>query len=134
MTALLVLLMADAVWDYRRVGQIYLAYEARAPQWRDDTVEHIRRSWLFAAQARFAELTIAQLTPANARQQQQEAEALLHYSPEPKVIEKAIESATMLGQFDEAVLHLARYRAAFPRNYEAWRRAQKMPIGTEPPP
>jgi hypothetical protein len=52
---------------------------------------------------------------------------VLHYSPEPRVIERAIESATHLGHVDQAVLLLARYRAAFPRDYEAWRQAQKMP-------
>ena len=50
---------------------------------------------------------------------------MLHYSPEPRVIELAIESATMLGDEDEAVLHLARYRAAFPADYAKWSAALK---------
>ena len=55
------------------------------------------------------------------------SQRVLHYSPEPRVIERALESATYLGHVDEAVLLLARYRAAFPRDYEAWRQAQKQP-------
>ncbi|HSV82641.1 MAG TPA: Wzy polymerase domain-containing protein [Ramlibacter sp.] len=46
-------------------------------------------------------------------------------SPEPRVVERVIEAATMQGRTDEAVLHLARYRAAFPKDYEKWRAAQK---------
>jgi O-antigen ligase len=117
-----------ATWDYRRVSQIYRLPEERAPAWRENTGEHIARSWLFRQQARFALLTLAPLTRDNAAWTSEAAEALLHYSPEPKIIEKAIESATMLGRYDEAVLHLARYRAAFPVDYRAWSDAQKRPL------
>lgn len=112
-------------WDYARVSQIYLPPEARRPAWRDEPLAHARRSWLFAEQARFAELTMSGLERANAAWVSANAEAALHFSPEPRVIERAIESATMLGRYDDAVLHLARYRAAFPTDYAAWRRVQR---------
>lgn len=121
-------LLAYAGWDYLRVSQIYLEPERRQPAWREDTLAHIRQSWLFAGQARFAELTLVPVSRDNARWMEEAAEATLHYSPEPRVIERAIESETMLGRYDEAVLQLARYRAAFPQDYENWREAQKMPI------
>ncbi|RYY97982.1 MAG: polymerase, partial [Comamonadaceae bacterium] len=127
------LLLACASWDYLRVSQVYVAPEDRLAAWRDDTVEHARRSWLFAGQATFAELTLATLTPRTADWIDTEAQAMLHYSPEPRVIEKVIESATMKGRYDDAVLHLARYRAAFPADYELWRKRQKLPIGAAPP-
>ena len=109
-----------ATWDYRRVSQIYLPPEARSPAYRDDPLPLIRQSWLFRSQAAFAELTITPLTQANAEWALRSARALLHYSPEPRVIETLIESATLLGRQDEAVLELARYRAAFPDSYEKW--------------
>ena len=109
-----------AVWDYRRVSQIYLPAEERLAPWRDDTADHVAKSRIFSQQARFALLTIAPLARDNARWTLDTAEAVLHYSPEPKIIEKAIESATMLGEDDRAVLHLARYRAAFPKDYARW--------------
>ncbi|TWO66645.1 polymerase [Caenimonas sedimenti] len=109
-----------ALWDYRRVSQIYLPAEERLAPWRDDTADHVARSRLFSQQARFALLTIAQLSRDNAQWTLDTAEAVLHYSPEPKIAEKAIESATMLGEDDRAVLHLARYRAAFPQAYSDW--------------
>jgi hypothetical protein len=117
-----------AAWDYARVSQIYLPPDQRRPAWADDTLAQVERSWLFAGPARFAELTLATPTRGNARWMHAQALASLHYSPEPRVIERAIESAVLLGRDDEAVLLLARYRAAFPRDYEAWRQAQRLPL------
>lgn len=127
-------LLSYATWDYLRVSQIYLEPAQRLARWREDTQDHVRRSWLFAGQARFAELTLTDLTPRTVDRVDAAAQAMLHYSPEPRVIEKVIESATMQGRYDDAVLHLARYRAAFPAEYERWRQAQKLPIGVAPRP
>jgi hypothetical protein len=118
---------AYAAWDYRRVSQVYLPPEARAPAFRDDPLPLVRQSWLFANQARFAELTITALSRENADWTLASARALLHYSPEPRVIEKLIESATLVGREDEALLALARFRAAFPEAYVEWVRTQAMP-------
>jgi hypothetical protein len=49
---------------------------------------------------------------------------MLHYSPEPRVIEKLIESAVLLGKEDDALAYLARYRAAFPAEHGRWAKAQ----------
>lgn len=119
---------AYAAWDYARVTQIYLPPEQRRARWSEDTLDHVRHSWLFAGQARFADLTLVNPQRDNAQWMHELSRQVLHYSPEPRVIERAIESATYLGQVDEAVLMLARYRAAFPREYEAWRQAQRMPL------
>lgn len=115
--------VAYAAWDYHRISQLYLAPPARDPAYRDDTLDKVSGSWLFRNQVRFAELTTTALKRHNAQWTFDTATALLHYSPEPKVIEKVIESAVMLGRDDEALLHLVRYRAAFPRDYEKWRYA-----------
>jgi O-antigen ligase len=123
----LVALLAYTAWDYDRVSQIYLEPEQRRPQWREHTLAHIRRSWLFANQARFAELTLADVTRANAMWVYTTAQQMLHYSPEPRVIERLVESATMLGRDDEALLHLARFRAAFPVEYAKWKAENESP-------
>jgi hypothetical protein len=44
------------------------------------------------------------------------------------VIEKAIESAVMLNLDDEALAHLARYRAAFPKEHARWAAAKAGPL------
>lgn len=115
-------LLAYAAWDYRRVSQVYLPVDQRAERYRDDVLDHVRSSWLFRSQAAFAELTLSTLERSNAAWTLASAEALLHYSPEPRVIEKAIEAATMLGRDDVALWYLIRYRAAFPDAYAAWSR------------
>lgn len=111
-----------AAWDYRRVSQIYLPPESRAKDFRVDPLPRIRGSWLFGRQAHFAELSITPLTRDNAAWSYDSAQALLHYSPEPRVIERLIESALLLGREDVVLHHLARYRAAFPEAHEAWSR------------
>jgi len=118
-TVLIVILAAIAT-DYHRVSQIYLPPDKRSAAYRDDTLAKALGSWVFREQARFAELSITPLTLENAAALHALAIELLHYSPEPRVIEKAIESAVMLGRNDEALYHLARYRAAFPKEHAHW--------------
>lgn len=113
-----------AAWDYRRVSQVYLPPEARAAAWRDDPLAAGRASWLFRDQARFAELTLSPLTRENAVWTYRTAGALLHYAPEPRVIEPLVESAVLLGRDQEALAVLARYRAAFPEAHARWARRQ----------
>lgn len=118
-----------ALWDYHRVSQIYLPPQLRAPAHREDPLADGRLSWLFRGQARFAELTVTAPSRANATQMQALASETLHYSPEPKVIERAIESAALAGRTDEALLYLARYRDAFAREYQQWTRSNRLPDG-----
>ena len=74
----------------------------------------------FQASAQFAVLTTTAVTPANARQMHDMASRLLHFSPEPRVIEKLIASARLLGLEDEAALHADRYRRAYPGDFARW--------------
>ena len=119
----LIAFIGYAAWDYHRISQIYLEPESRSAAYRTDTLNKVRSSWLFADQVQFAELLTTPLAPANAAWTLNMAKHLLHYSPEPRVIEKAIESAVMLGQDDDALAYLARYRAAFPNEHALWAKA-----------
>ena len=114
-----------AAWDYRRISQIYLEPESRSAAYRSDTLNKIRSSWLFADQVVFAELLTTPLRPVNAAWTLATAKRLLHYSPEPRVIEKLIESAVLLNQEDVALAHLARYKAAFPKEHALWAKANQ---------
>jgi hypothetical protein len=65
------------------------------------------------------------------------AASLLHYSPEPRVIEPLIESAALLGRDDEVAYHLQRFRAAYPKDYARWTKANRalggpLPQGSSP--
>ncbi|AMO23121.1 hypothetical protein UC35_09720 [Ramlibacter tataouinensis] len=114
--------LAYAAWDYHRISQIYLAPEARAPQYRADPLAEARASRLFSGHVRFAELTLTPLTRANAQWTYDTALELLHYSPEARVVEKVIESATLLKKDEVALAHLIRFRAAFPKEHAEWAR------------
>ena len=121
---ILIAFVGYAAWDYHRISQIYLPPALRAAAYRTDTLNKIRGSWLFADQVQFAELSTTPLTAANALWTFNAARHLLHYSPEPRVIEKLIESAVLLGKDDDALAYLARYRAAFPEAEARWAQAQ----------
>ncbi|MEO7952613.1 MAG: Wzy polymerase domain-containing protein [Polaromonas sp.] len=116
----IVVMLATVAISYYRVSQIYLAPAERGAAYRDDTLAKIRDSALFPHQAEFAELSVTALTPETAATLHTLALGLLHYSPEPRVIEKLIESAVMLGRDDEALQYLARFRVAFPKEHARW--------------
>ena len=127
-TALMLLMgAAGAAWDYHRVSQIYLNPEQRSALYRGDTLARIRDSWWFENQLLFAQLTTTELTSQNAPTLYAQALALLHFSPEPRVIEMLIESASLLGRKDEALFYLTRYQAAFPQSYLGWARKKSGP-------
>ncbi|MBQ6656824.1 MAG: O-antigen ligase C-terminal domain-containing protein [Ottowia sp.] len=119
----LVMLAATSytAWDYERISQLYLPPEERHERWPGQALQEARRSRLFADDVAFAELTVQQPSRANAPWMLQDALRLLHYSPEPRVIERVIESAIYLGHDDIAKAHMARYRVAFPREWDEWR-------------
>ncbi len=118
--AIVLVLACYASWDFWRVGQIYRPPAARSATYADDTVAKVGHSWVYRDQVRFASLTLVTLTPGNAAQVNLLAREMLHFSPEPRVIERVIESALMLGRLEEAEMHRARYRAAFPKEYAQW--------------
>ncbi|WPG37634.1 Wzy polymerase domain-containing protein [Variovorax sp. EBFNA2] len=109
-----------AAWDYTRISQIYLPRDARLPAYRDDTLAKLQGSWLFSRQVDFAELTLTAVTPANAAHMHELAGRVLHFSPEPRVIMKLIESAELLGRDAEAQALAARFRVAFPAAFARW--------------
>ena len=103
----------------------------RPPSLRQDTVRKVGNTPFFTDQVDFALLTTIELSPSNAGQVFGVANKLLHFSPEPIVVEKLIESLILLQQDAEASYYIKRYQAAFPEQARAWqetfnnRRAQQ---------
>ena len=118
--AVVLVVCGVAAWDYHRVSQLYKAQEDRAPGYRDDVHAKVTSSWLFSSPLQFAQLTTTPLTRDNAERMNALAHALLHYSPEPRVIQILVESALMLGRDDEAAFHMKRFRIAYPVDYAKW--------------
>ncbi len=77
-------------------------------------------SVLFKGQVDFATFTTTPLTQANAARMADLGERVLHYSPEPQVIEKLIDALLLLGEKERAAWHQARFRAAFPDEHAQW--------------
>lgn len=117
---LIIATVVYSAWDYHRISQLYLVPEERSERYRNDTLKMASSTWIFRHQVEFAELTLSPLERENAASQNTLALRLLHYSPEPRVIEKVIESALLLGLEEQARWHLARYRVAFPNDHAAW--------------
>ena len=116
---------AGAVWDYYRVSQLYRPLPQRSLAYQGDTLAKVSNTPLFTNQVDFALLTTTELTRENAPQVHTLATELLHYSPEPRVIEALIESALLLGRDDEVAFQLRRYRAAYPDEHARWARSQQ---------
>lgn len=128
--ALLIAVVGYAGWDYLRISQIYTLGSERLPPWRNDTLAKLKGSWLFAGQVRFAELSLTAVTRANAAEVNALAQRTLHFSPEPRVVAKLIESATLLGRDDQALAWAARFKIAYSEEYARWIRGE--PIEKEP--
>ena len=109
-----------AAYQYRVVSQLYKPVAQRPPALRDVRAVPQPKGVLFSDQVRFAWLTTQDLTPANAAQMHAVALDLLHFSPEPRVIEKVVDGALALGRADEAALHQQRYRIAYPNDFARW--------------
>lgn len=120
--------LAYAAWDYHRVSKIFYPPDYRAAAYRDNTLEKIRTSWLFQEQVRFAEYTTTPLTRENAERIHAMGQQVLHFSPEAQVVEKLIASAKLLGRDEEAQFYLARFRAAYPKEYARWAAQQRQPL------
>lgn len=118
--AVLIAIVGYASWDYIRISQIYLPRDERLPQYEEHPLEAAQGSWLFANQVDFAALTLTTVAAANATEIHGLARRLVHFSPEPRVIVKLIESAELLGLHDEAQAEAQRFGVAFPRQYELW--------------
>ncbi|OYD48023.1 Wzy polymerase domain-containing protein [Acidovorax kalamii] len=117
-----VMLGGMAARDYYRVSLLYRPVPLRPAAYQDDTAAKVSDTLFFSDQVDFALLTNTSLTRETAPQINLLARELLHFSPEPRVIQALIESAVLLGKDDEAAFHMKRYRIAYPAEYERWKR------------
>jgi O-antigen polymerase len=111
---------AFAAFDYHRVSQIYLQPEERSAWYKADPLGAAKKSVLFQNHAKFAELQITPLTRETAPRVLALSSELVMWSPEPRIIEKLIESAVMMQIDDLAAFHIKRYKIAYPQAYALW--------------
>jgi hypothetical protein len=118
---------AFAAWQYQLASQIYLPQNSRMAAYREDTLEKISHVVLYQDQVRFADLTTTELDAQNAQTVHDLALDMLHFSPESRVVELVLESASLLGREEEVRFYSARYQAAFPDSYAKWLAAKAKP-------
>lgn len=106
-------LTALVALDYQRARQIYLPAAQRWAIWAQDPWAAADRTLFFRRAVRFAQLTGTAVTPDNARAMLQASLAMLHYSPEARVVDKLIESAQLAGQPELAAWHEAQKEAVY---------------------
>lgn len=107
-------------WDYFKVSQLYTPTSQRPEMFRTDTFAKVGRSFIFNSQVIFAQVVTTDLTAENAESMLAASTLSLHLSAEPRIIEKVIESAVMLGRDDTAKWHMQRYQRAYPADYKRW--------------
>lgn len=96
-----------AAQDWRRVSQIYLQPDQRDASIvrQNDWLEESLESRIFAPHAEFAHMGITPLTKENAAAELRRAQRLLHFSAEARVLQRAEQAATLLGQQDWAAYY-----------------------------
>jgi O-antigen ligase len=100
--------------DYWRMRQIYLPASERFTLWRVDPWDAARHTVFFEPAYRFAQLTTTRVSAGNASWVLDMGQQMLHYSPEPRIVQTVIDSARLLGRDDLVTLHQERMAQAFP--------------------
>jgi O-antigen ligase len=128
----MIVFLAAVSWDYVRVSQLYRDPQDRLSMFQEGTFEKVRHSVFFKDQVLFGQVISSQPDLQNASLILEAALETLHISPEPRVIERVIVSASLVGREDLVAFHVERYRRAWPTQYAAWKAAQRV-IATESP-
>jgi len=102
LTAALFLSCLCVAWDFNRVTQIYKEPKLRDAEYRNNPMQSANQTWLFKNQIDFARLMTQTITKENAQENYDLAIRVLHYSPEPRVAQRAIESLLALGRVQDA--------------------------------
>lgn len=131
MVGVMLVFLAGMAWDYVRVSQLYREPNDRLAMFQANTFEKVRHSVFFKDQILFGQVISSQPDAQNAALLLMAALETLHISPEPRVIERVIVSASLLGRTDLVSLHSERYRHAWPKQYAAWKAAQQS-VATPP--
>jgi hypothetical protein len=75
---------------------------------------------LFRGTALFAQVTTTPVNEGNARAMLENSLRAMHTSPEPRVIEKLLDSAQLLGEDALYEAHKKHFQRVYPQDYLAW--------------
>lgn len=113
-------ILGFVAYDYAQVRQIYLPAAQRFSVWRDPALQVAQRTWLFHGTAVFAQVTTTPVHEGNARAMLEASLLAMRTSPEPRVIEKLLGSAQLLGEEALYEAHKKHFQRVYPQAYLAW--------------
>jgi hypothetical protein len=116
--------------SYARVSRLYSIEAARAVVFDPFNELQYHDIFLFVNEVAFSRLALP-VKSGRPQDQYALAQQLLHYSAEPRVIERVVESAQLLGRVDEVAFYKSRYAQAFPERFIEWLAMQ--PLGVRTP-
>ena len=105
--------------SYARVSRLYSIEAARAVVFDPFDELQYQDIFLFVNEVAFSRLA-QPVQNGRAEDQYALAQQLLHYSAEPRVIERVLETAQLTGRPDEVAFYKARYAQAFPERFIEW--------------
>ncbi len=129
--ALLLTGLTYVAWDYFRVTQLFTPSVERHQNYRSDTLNKVRNTWLFQSYVLYAVLNTTTVDTTNAGMVLNAALEVLKEFPDPEIIIKVIDAARITGDATLVELHSERFKAAWPRAFEAWAATQPKTAGIE---
>jgi hypothetical protein len=115
-------MLALIAYNHAQVQQIYWPSQQRYSVWRDQALQVAQRAWFFRNTALFAKVTTTAVNEGNARVMLEDSLRVMHSSPEPRVIEKLLDSALLLGEKALYETHKVHFQRVYPQAYLAWAR------------
>jgi hypothetical protein len=119
-------ILGFVAYDHAQARQIYLPAAQRYSIWRDQALQVAQRAWLFPGTAVFAQVTTTPLHEGNARAMLEASLVAMRTSPEPRVIEKLLGSAQLLGEDALFEKHKKHFQRVYPQAYLAWAHRQQL--------
>lgn len=118
--ALMLVGLMYVAWDYFRVTQLFTPSIDRHQNYRSDTLNKVRKTWLFQSYVLYAVVNTTTVDTNNAGMVLNAALEVLKEFPDPEIIIKVIDAARMTGDTMLAELHAERFKAAWPKAFAAW--------------
>lgn len=117
-------------FDYLRVSQLYLQPDRRMNFFAGDLLKQANKTFLFKRELIYSQVRVSEVTAKSAPHLYLAALEAVRYSPDPEVIEKLIESAIILKNFEASDFHAKRYRQVYPADFDKWNAQRRDLIST----
>lgn len=128
LAALLLTGLTYVAWDYFRMTQLFTPSVERHQNYRSDTLNKVRNTWLFQSYVLYAVVNTTTVDTTNAGMVLNAALEVLKVFPDPEIIIKVIEAAKMSGDAANVQLHSARFKSAWPKAFDAWAATQSSTV------